>query len=137
MEKGRGGDGKVNPGTAAQAEDGKWDLSWHLLTCATGNLKSIWFEGLINVHYATACLFFWSIGQINVCFGSCRKVLVNAHQRSAMLSVAILFSQARKGDVISQLCFLFILKFMLLLATLVSSYSYPVLKAALNLFFFF
>lgn len=56
-----------------------------------------------------------------------------------MLSVAILFSQGRKGDVISQLCFLFLLKFILLCSR---PHLYKVIATlfwnlALNLFFFF
>lgn len=38
-------------------------------------------------------VFFWHIGQINMCIGSLIMFPVYAHQRSAMLSVAILFRQ--------------------------------------------
>lgn len=37
--------------------------------------------------------FFWHIGQINMCFGSLIIFPVYAHQKSTMLSVAILFRQ--------------------------------------------
>lgn len=80
--------------------------------------------------------FPWHIGQIYMYFSSHRKFLLNVHQRWAMLSIAIPFSQGRKGYVIAQLCFPFLQKPMLLLATLVSSNSYPVMKVSFKPFFF-